>query len=77
MSEFLGKRLVRIELVDSSRPLPEALGPFGLCRSERGADLFELPYCSLNSQTWGEFERVMYTLKVRGESNGWRLMDGR
>lgn len=73
----MGKRLVRIELADSSRPLPEALRPFGLCRSERGADLFELPYCSLNSQVWEEFERVMYTLKVRGESSGWRVVDVR
>lgn len=72
MSEFLGKRLVHIELLGGG--LPQELEAFHLLPVAGAADLYELPYCSLNCQEWGEFERVMYTLKVRGKSRGWRVV---
>ena len=73
MSEFLGKRYVTINLPRTGEPLPPELEPFDLIPVDGSSDLFEMPYYSLNSLEWSEFERVMFALKVRGKSRGWRV----
>ena len=73
MSEFVGLRQVWLELTDEAE-LPPELGAFKLWPVNGSGELFEMPYCSLNSQVWSEFERVMYNLKVTGKVSHWRIV---
>lgn len=48
MPEFLGKRYVTINLLDGDSAMPGELQPFDIRLLDKGAKLYELPYCSLN-----------------------------
>lgn len=74
VSEFLGKRLVRIELSGKDHDLPPELCKFQLDPVEGQDALYELPYCSLNSPGWSTFEQAMHALKVKGKSTGWHVV---
>lgn len=73
MSEFLGMRRIWIDLADSVTLLPKELGCFRLYPTETDG-VYDVPYISLNSKEWSEFERTLFSLKVKGRCNGWKVV---